>query len=197
MQKLSIHNFIFSILIIISLIVFWFVFTKLQTKEPNQKITNNTQEYMYNLNIHNYDEQGLLKNSIIAASWQFYPEQQYSIVKQPNIVIYKPTGQVYNITANFGNIMHTNTTLNDNISLIKLFNNVYINQQHAYNQSTGFTLNTSYLEFNPSTELASTTKDVTITKVGLVITGTGMNANLKQNQLELHKNVSTKYLATK
>ena len=198
MQKSFTTTLTSLILIIISLIAFGIIFTKLKIKEHNQKITNtDTQEYMYTLNVHNYDEQGSLKNSIIATSWQFFPEQQYSIVKQPHVVVFKNTGHIYNITANLGNIIHKDTTLNNDIELIKLFNNVDVTQQHASNPNTGFTLKTSYLEFNPSTELATTTKDVVITKIGLIMTGTGMNADLKQNQLELHKNVSTKYLATK
>lgn len=194
----NIANLISLILIIISLIIFWIVFTKIQTKEHNQKITNNdTQEYMHKLNAHNYDEHGSLKNSIIAASWQFFPERKYSIVNEPTVVVYKTTGDNYNITANIGHIIHTEPMLNNNIELIKLFHNVDITQQHIFKPNFGFTLNTSYLEFNPTTELAYTSKEVTITKVGLIMTGTGMHADLKQNQLELHKNVSTKYLAHK
>ncbi len=151
------------------------------------------QEYMNGLKLYNYNEQGVLKDFISAVSWKFIPQNRYSVIEQPNITIYKNLDYLYNITADSGNLMHKN--LNDKIQLIKLRSKVVIKQQYldSSKHKSGFTLNTSYLEFNPDTELATTNQQVTINKTGLLITGTGMHADLKQNQLELHQNVATKY----
>ena len=148
---------------------------------------------MHKIHINNYDEQGTIKNSMTAESWQFFPEHQYSIIKHPNVIVYKPTGYVYNISADLGHLMHKSRSLSDKIDLIKLSHNVGIKQKHITKENPGFSLSTSYLEFNPTTELATTTKEVSISRTGLLITGIGMNADLKHNQLELHKNVTTKY----
>lgn len=151
------------------------------------------QEYMHGLKLYNYDEHGILKNFISAISWKFIPKSGYSLIQQPDLTIYKNPNYFYNITANSGNLLHK--TLSDKINLIKLSSQVRIKQEYLQNvqQKSGFTLTTQYLEFDPTTELATTNQPVTISKPGLLLTGTGMKADLKNNQLELHKNVSTKF----
>jgi len=184
------NSYIISLILIIMLVVL----VRLQFKiHDKQIVQSEAQEYMHELKLYNYDEQGGLKNFISAASWKFIPKDQHSVIKQPNVTIYKYPSYFYNITADSGNLIHK--TLNGKIDLIKLFSQVNIKQQHidSTKKKSGFTLTTSYLEFDPKTELATTKQSVTIYKPGLLITGTGMNADLKNNQLELHKNVATKY----
>lgn len=179
-------TFVVNVTLLFVTIIFMFIIVKLQSKDSNNKpIQNQPFEYMRNVNLYKYNTQGILNNAIIATYWQFFPTQQTSIIKNPNIMLYKDNGNTYNIIAGSANI--------NKEKLIKLFNSVNI-QQYNNKKTAGFNVSTSYLEFNPNTEIAYTTKHVTITKPGLIISGIGMNANLKQHQLELHKNVSTKYL---
>lgn len=186
MQK----TYIASLILIIILAVLVTGQFKINDK---QLINTEAQEYMHGLKLYNYDEKGLLKNFISAISWKFIPKNGYSVIKQPNVTIYKYPNYFYNITANSGHLIHK--TLNGKVDLIKLSSQVNIKQQYLNNanKKSGFTLTTEYLEFDPKTELAITNQPVVISKPGLLITGTGMNADLKNNQLELHKNVSTKF----
>lgn len=188
-KRPSVVTLTLLILIVTSLIIF----NKINSNTINIPLINKKPiEYMYKLIVYNYDEHGILKNFIKANSWRFVPKKQYSTVHYPDITIYKTDKLIYNITANLANVVQKNL-YNDQIDHIKFFDNVIVNKQHINKHNSEFNLVTSYLEFNPNTEHAYTNKQVTINKTGLIITGTGMTADLKNNQLDLHKNVFTTY----
>lgn len=194
MTKSSIINAVSLILIII----FVTLLIKLQIKPKQLTISNNNQifEYMSKFKMLTFNEQGVLANEITANYWKFAPNQQHSIINQPNMTIYKNDKNkeyYYNITANLAKIIHEAS--NNKINFIKLFDNVFVTKKNIYKTNSWINLKTSYLEFNPNTNLANTTQDVIITKPGLLMTGTGMKADLKNNHLELNNNVSTKYIA--
>jgi LPS export ABC transporter protein LptC len=194
MTKSSIINAVSLILIII----FVSLLIKLQIKPKQLTIYNNNQifEYMSKFKMLVFNEQGILSNEITANYWKFSPNQQYSIIKQPNMTIYKNNKNneyYYNITANLANIVHESST--NKINFIKLFDNVAVTKKNIHKTNSWINLKTSYLEFNPNTDLANTNKDVIITKPGLLMTGTGMKADLKNNNLELNNNVSTQYIS--
>lgn len=194
MTKSSTINAVLLILIIFFVILL----IKLQFKPKKLNTANNNQifEYMSKFKMLVFNEQGVLSNEITANYWKFLPNQQYSIINQPNMIIYKNNKNneyYYNITANLANITHESST--NKINFIKLFDNVMVTKKNTYKTNSWINLKTSYLEFNPNTDLANTNKDVIITKPGLLMTGTGMKADLKNNNLELNNNVSTQYIS--
>lgn len=177
----------FNLIINISLLLtlmFLIIIIKPQNKNRYNIPEQKPFEYMYNINLYKYNINGLLTINITANYWQFFPKQQHSIITNPNIMLYKDNNDSYKVVA-------SKATVNKD-KLIKLSNNVSV-QQYKHNQQPGFSLLTSYLELNPDTSIAYTPENIVITKPGLTITATGMQANLKDNQLNLHHNVSTKY----
>lgn len=186
MQKSYIVSGILIIIIII-------LIKQQDNDKPLQLAQNDTQEYMLGLKLYDYNEQGALKNFISAVAWKFTSNKRQSLITKPDVTIYKYPNYLYNIQAESGHVIHKE--LHDQSDLIKLTNNVRVKQQYLDNSSkkSGFTLTTEYLEITPETGLATTDQYITIYKPGLMITGIGMNANLKLNQLEIHKDVQTKY----
>lgn len=183
-------SYIISGILIIIIVV---LIKQQNSTKPLQSLPNEMQEYMLSLKLYNYNEQGALKNFISAVSWKFTSNKKQSLISKPDVTIYKYPNYLYNIKAESGRVVHK--SLNDQSDLIKLTDNVEVKQKYLdeSNKKPGFTLTTQYLELIPETGLAATDQHITIYKPGLIITGIGMNANLKSNQLEIHKDVKTKY----
>ena len=177
----------------ILIIIIVFLIKQQDNDKPLQLAQNETQEYMLDLKLYDYNEQGALKNFISAVTWKFNSNKKQSLITKPDVTIYKYPNYLYKITAESGHVMHK--ALHDQNDLIKLTNNVQVKQQYLDDSTkkSGFTLTTQYLEVTPETGLAITDQHITIYKPGVMITGIGMNANLKLNQLEIHKDVKTKY----
>lgn len=186
MQK----SYIISGILIIIIIV---LIKQQDNSKPLQLAQNDTQEYMLSLKLYDYNEEGTLKNFISAVDWKFNSNKRQSLIGKPEVTLYKYPSYLYHIKAESGHVMHK--ALHGQSDLIKLTNNVQVKQQYLddNNKKSGFTLTTQYLEINPETGLATTDQYITIYKPGLMITGIGMNANLKLNQLEIHRDVQTKY----
>lgn len=187
MANLSKFNFIINVSLLLLTLIFLMIIINLPSKISHDSIELKPFEYMRNINLYKYNINGILQTKIIADYWQFFPKQQASIITNPNIMLYKDNNDSYNMIA-------SKATINKE-KIIKLFNNVSI-QQYKYDKKEGFNLRTTYLELNPDTNIAYTPENIIITKPGLTITATGMQANLKYNDLDLHKNVSTKYEPT-
>lgn len=186
LAKLNI-TFIINISLLLLALMFIIIIINLQSKSRYNIFEQKPFEYMYNINLYKYNINGILTTNITANYWQFFPKQQESIITNPSMMLYKDNNDSYKVVANKATVNKDN--------LIKLSNNVNV-QQYKYNQENGFNLLTSYLELHPDTDIAYTPENIVITKPGLTITATGMQANLKHNQLDLHKNVSTKYEQT-
>jgi len=179
----------------IFLMVLIAVLVKQQSNLTNKKLpTQEPREYMRNLKLYHYDTDGNIQDYITGKWWEFIPQHKYSVIQQPRVNIYKKSKYSYKISADSGQILHQK--LNGKIDLIKLLSSVFIQQVSSINYNPtedGFDLSTSYLEFNPNNNIATTKEAVKIHKPGLLITSDGMQANLATNQLDLTKNVVTKY----
>jgi LPS export ABC transporter protein LptC len=189
MQKSYLISFIFIILIV----VFGVLINKQSEISQTLPKRDVPSEYMKKLKIHNYTPAGELKSFISGEYWEFINNKRVSLITKPKILIYKYPKHLYNVTADHGHIIHQQ--FSDEVYLIKLYSEVDVIQKYLEDSSNdyAFKLNTSYLEFNLKTEIATTEKKVTIYKPGLLVTGIGMNADLKLNQLELHEKVATTY----
>ncbi len=189
MQRL--YNTSIILLIIISTIL---LIKQTNIKDPSLFSQNQSQEYMEGVKLYSYDPKGILKNFITSDDWKFSAITNISVIKNPKVIIYKWPEHTYKIIANLGKILHHNN-LSYEIKLIQLYSNIHIQQKYLNNNRSGFNLNTSYLEFNPNNEIATTEKPVSIHKPGLIINGIGMQADLKNHQLELYNNVNSKYIS--
>ncbi len=151
------------------------------------------QEYMKQVLVSIFTEQGFLKSKLSANYWGYLPEIALSNLQKPKLMIYKPDGSAWSICANTGKVEQP--TLGS-IEQIILEDEVVL-ERPATATVFPIKLETRELRYQPKKQFAESHQLVTMTKPGLTITGIGLRAYLEQNSVELLQDVKTHYTLNK
>ncbi|MDB6096317.1 MAG: hypothetical protein JWM09_595 [Francisellaceae bacterium] len=182
----------FSFFLSLSILCFWAY--KLQEEggvSPVQTY-NYPDEYLLKVGIEKFNPQGKLIQKLNAKTWVYSHKKNKSHFEEPRLTIYKPDETVWNINALRGEAI--NKSLNDSPDIIDLYNDVIV-ARLGNNFNQALKLETEYLQYYPGIQQAKTDKYVKMTKPGVQITGTGLNALLDKGFVELLENVKTYYSA--
>lgn len=148
------------------------------------------QEYMKDLVVTHYTDTGAIKDQIKAKYWAYLPEKELSTLEQPSLLLFKPNGAEWTVTANDAIAYHK--TLDSKISKLDLQKNVQIVRAPT-NDFVPVNMHTAQVYYFPDTELVETDKFVEMHKPGVTITGVGLKSDLQKNVVTLLDQVATKY----
>ncbi len=163
----------------------------MQTRMPVYKPRKaKPQEYMQNLVITNYNENGLVKNVLQAQRWEFIPNNGRSNLFKPQVVLHKPNGDVWYL--NSARALAWHPTIRAKITLIEMLDGVVI-ERPPINDATPVKIETRALQYEPDQEKISSTEFVSMQQPGLMISGYGMHGFLDRNWIELHDKITTIY----
>jgi len=171
------------------LLSFAFFLNRASDAHPVDTIARIPQEYMTNLTLTTYNEDGSLKDSLSAQHWAYLPEQNLSVVEKPHLTVYKPDQTFWNIDALHGKIEQPTLGSIEKITLQEK-----VTLERPQSATASFILvKSNEMQYLPKIQYAKTDELVTITKQGLQVTGTGMRAFLDKGSMELLHNVKTFY----
>ncbi|MBT6539153.1 MAG: LPS export ABC transporter periplasmic protein LptC [Francisellaceae bacterium] len=150
-----------------------------------------TYEHMLNATMRQYKEDGSLKNTLVANSWTNYQNDKYSLLKNPNMTIYKEDGRKWNIISNKAKVVSHND--NTKTNEIILSENVHIHRLETQ-ASTPVDLFTDKLHYFPDNSDIKSDEKVELNQPGLIIQGKGLIGNLNSQNVKILENVSTRYI---
>jgi len=179
-----------SLLIAFTTLVTFIILWTPNEKLPHSHLTKRPQEYMTQVSITSFTEEGQLKNHLSAAYWAYLPETQISKLTTPHLTVYRPNNTVWLIDAKQGQIQQPTIGI---IEQIKLLDTVVL-QRPKTQEALPVIIETDELNYHPKTEFAETDKAITLTKPGLQITGVGLNAYIDKSLVELLHQVKTTYV---
>ncbi len=150
------------------------------------------QEYMKEIFVTIFTEQGLLKDELTANYWAYLPAAQISTLITPHLTVHRPDGTIWTINAKKGEIKQP--TLGT-IEQIALQQDVVL-ERPATKTAVAIKLETNELQYQPKKKYAESDQLITMTKPDLKITGIGLRAFLDQGLVELLRDVKTYYTLT-
>jgi LPS export ABC transporter protein LptC len=179
-------------LAIVSCVVFFNIANNV--KSSPFTTTKQAQEYMKNVHVTHYAENGSIKDDITATSWEYHPNVEQSKLVNPVLYINKLNGITWRIEAKYGMAMHK--TLESKILQLNLWDDV-IARRPATITAEPITVSGRILHYFPETEYITSDEYVKMEKPGLTITGTGFHGYLNKNWVEILNNVTTQYINQK
>lgn len=150
------------------------------------------QEYMANLTIINYGDNGEPRQKLQAVYWAFVPNNARSDLQQPHVIIYKPNGDVWHLSAYKAIAWHTK--LGEKITQLDMLENVLV-ERTAENNATPTKITTQTMRYLAQNKQLSSEDYVYMHQPGLTISGKGMLGYLDKNWIELHDHITTVYNA--
>lgn len=165
--------------------VFWQQKTVVKsTKKPSIE----AQEYMHSITMTSYNADGSVKQMIEAESWEFLPQEKKSNVYHPHVVVYKPNGDIWDITSNTAYAWQN--TLQDKVENVELRDHVVM--QRANNSKyTPTTIKSSAIDYYPQQAKITSNVQVMLNQPDLYISGIGMLGHLDKNWLKLYDRTTT------
>ncbi len=148
------------------------------------------QEYMQQLSVTTYTEEGKEKNILQAAYWEFIPDRAYSYLTQPFLTVYKTNGDIWYLSASKALAWHP--TIRDRITKLDLQDGVII-ERPEFNHAIPTKIEALAMQYLPDKETISSDEFVSMQQPGLFISGYGMLGHLEQNRIELHDKITTIY----
>ena len=187
MNKKFLQYFIISIIIFSLIIIVIF-----QTKEGKQQVISKReqQEYMKNLTVTHFNENGDIKDKINATYWAYMPSKGCSVLTKPTMLLNKPNGAKWLLEAKEGIAYHK--TIDTKIAKLDLSNQVII-ERAKINNFTPVIIQTEQLSYFLDNGFVETDKFVSMKKPEVQITGVGLNGYLNKNWVELLHDVTTCY----
>jgi len=180
-------NIFFSLIALLGFVVFWK--THLTPLTPTQLVSfKKPQEYMSQLFISRFTDQGALKETLKATEWAYLPEKTISTLKNPELKSFSPQG-TWIVTAQKGQIKQPNLGTLEQIYLEK---RVTLNRL-ATKTITPILIETESLNYYPETQYATSEVLVKIKKPGIEIIGIGLEAFLDKDVMKLLHDVKTAY----
>jgi lipopolysaccharide export system protein LptC len=148
---------------------------KIETTLP-QKRTVDT--FVHNATFTEYNQQGLIKTKIHAAKIFHYQPQGTTFFEKPFIITYTENRRPWHIRANQGTSDRTGQK-------IILSGNV-IARELPMAEHAGTIIKTAEITIYPKKFLAETNESVMLIRPGMTLHGTGLTANLKTGEYQLH-----------
>lgn len=162
-------------------------------KKSIDSISELPQEYMRNVDITHFNEQGNIKDNITASFWAYLPGQKMSQILEPRLSLIKENNHVWHIKAKHGIALHP--SLQSKVTKLELEDNVTISRPKSLDIAP-IDVITQKLDYFPDKEHVQTREFVKMIKPGLQITGTGLEGYLNKNWVELQSNVKTTYISS-
>ena len=183
---------------LMSFIILSFAFLaliKVELKISNEyiNIKQNPQEYMRQVFVTTFTEEGFLKDELFATYWAYLPEAQLSTLIVPHLTVHRSDGTIWHIDAKKGQVKQPSL---GTIEQIALYENVVL-ERPATPLAISLKLETHELRYQPKKQYAESDDFITVTKPDLKITGTGLRAFLEQGSVELLRDVKTYYTVTR
>ncbi len=184
----------FFLLTFLSIAILSFIFFMQynQTVHPEQSTNRQPQEYMMNVHVNSFTEEGHLKNAMSARYWAYLPTQKMSALDAPKLTVYKSDNVVWHIQAKHGQAKQSSLASIDQITLQQ---NVVLERPETL-YAAPLRLESEELQYQPEIQYVKTDQQVTIRKPGIKMTGIGMRAFLDKESMELMQNVKTYYTKT-
>jgi len=173
--------------LVLSAFALWFVF-----QQTSQKSTSSTSSSLqtsgYSWQLFNsitwqVDKTQNQADSIIQADTLFYNETEgRTDFTQPKITLIQPGENLYIQSETGHSVNDDHIEFNGNVVMLQIDKT----QQNK-------TLTTQHITYNPNTQLISSDQLVKISQPNLQMTGTGLRADLKNNQYQLLSDVKGEY----
>ena len=175
-------------MIFCGLLLFWK--THLVPLAPPQTISlKKPQEYMNQVLVSLFTENGSLKETLKASEWAYLPEKSISALKNPELQRFNPNGTHWIVTAKKG---HTKQPSLGIIEQIYLEKTVVLRRSAAKN-ITPILIETESLNYHPKTQYAESDVLVKMKKPGIEVSGLGLKAFLDKDIINLLSDVKTAY----
>ncbi len=184
-EILGVHPWIHGVLAILVLGIAYVLRNQTPAHSPFHK---RPQEYMKGVLMHDFTEEGSLKQSLQARAWTYRPELQRSTLEKPLLKIYKPKN-MWIIQADEALVKQP--TLG-NIETVTLQHHVQLERPPTQTYSA-LRLETELLHYEPKTQTAHSDQWVIIKRPDFQISGIGLEASFHPETLNLLKDVQTTY----
>lgn len=178
----------FAVIIILSLVFWLSPFEK--PKDLSFNLKSQPEEYMKEVMVWSFTEEGNLKHYLSTSYWAYLPEKATSTLERPHLTFYKPDNTIWNIDATRGKVTQPNIGQIDQVELL----DKVVLERPATKMDLPIKVETEVIRYQPKNQYAETDQFITLTKPDLKITGTGMRAFLDQSFVELLHNVKTCYV---
>ncbi len=154
-------------------------------KLDNQTLSATPDTIIHHLTVKQFDSKGQLSHYLKTPLLRHIPLDNVHQLTTPNIMISRKAQSPWKIDAKFATAIHGGKQ-------IKFTDHVIIHQQPD-GAGKEATLETDELIYFPKTQLATTTKHVTIIQAGNRVESVGMNAYLAENRVQLLSNARGYY----
>jgi len=166
------------------ILLFWNPFWSVSTDDKPQSNTMNLPDFIASdMTLRQYDEQGFLSASVSATKMEHYNNTSTTFTKPSYIIYPEQGGARWKIDAEIG--------IFDQEHRVLLKNNVTISAIDPNEKIR--VIKTTYLELNLNTMLVTSEEQVEILGNQFRITGQGLQADFKQRQFELIKDIQAVY----
>lgn len=183
-----------SLIVLFCFILIAWAFNHSEKPRTTNKTWNKyPQEYMKQVSVWSYTEEGNLKNYLSAEYWAYLPEQKASKLEKPHLTVYKPDATEWQIDAKKATVAQPTI---GTIEQVELQESVVLKRPQT-DKAFPIRVETEVLRYRPHQEFAETDKEITLTKPDLKITGVGMHADLKTNSVKLLDKVQSEFVITK
>lgn len=169
----------------------WFFYQQHHSSAKTSMKHTQVQEYMKKISITDYNETGAPKQKINAYSWAFVPTEKQSKIVAPRITIYKPNGDVWEISAKKAYAQHP--TIQSKIESIAMHDHVKITKLDVVKNSSLSEMTTEELHYYPAEKKVTSNVLVTMQQPDLLITGVGMLGYLENSWVQLFDRTTTIY----
>lgn len=145
-------------------------------------------EYMVGANIHQFDQQGKLKQKLFIKKASHTQREDHVVIEDPHITLFFEDDSIAKIKSETGKSYHIAKNKQDKL---ELFDDVELK---LYNSTANLArLETDFLTILTKKQLAFTEANVTIYSNNGIIKAQGMSSDLKMGVLNLFNRVTTLY----
>ncbi len=162
-------------------------YTQEQTP-PLSELQNHEPDY-YGEGLYNrqYDSNGELQQTFVAARSTHYPQTKSTLFTGPLLMSDDDDGQTWQVNAREG-------TLQDNEQSLRLIGQVEIRPLDPADAADDILVETSILTYHSRQQLAETDQPVTITSPQTHINATGMTLDIARQRMEFKSQVDSRYV---
>lgn len=171
---------LFINLILISLILLGTWYTWLQLTRPinSTSLKNQPDSFATNIVVYHIDKSGSLYDQLKTPLSVHYPQDDSISLSTPIFTLFLKKKESWQLSARYGK-------LKENNELLRLWNNVKLEQKQGPNNKIISTLMTSTLDIHLKEKTADTSAPVVITQLNQEIHAVGLHANFNTKTIRL------------
>jgi len=175
-------------LAVLALVGIIWIFWQQGTPENQAKPQTSAQEYMVNLKVTDFDQQGNKEREIIASNWAFVPSAKKSNIVSPLVTVYKVSGDIWHLSADKAYAWHK--SLDSKINKVEMLNNVQANRAE-HQKFTPTVIKSEAIDYYPEEDKITSMSKVTMEQPELHIEGYGMLGYIDKNWVQLLDRTTT------